>query len=116
VVSGLGIVSWIAFGALVGWTVGFLAGTDRRQGWLEHVAVGVAGAFVGGVAVGLLTGREVRFGWNGGSFVVATVGSLALLLILRLVRRAGALWRGRRSGHAGDAPRWGARDGGRGPG
>ena len=46
------------------------------------------GAFLGGFLFGLLTGRGTRFDWNIGSFVVAAVGAVVLLFILRLVRRA----------------------------
>jgi uncharacterized membrane protein YeaQ/YmgE (transglycosylase-associated protein family) len=37
---------------------------------------------------GLITGRPTYFEWSIGSFVVAVIGAVALLFILRLVRRA----------------------------
>jgi uncharacterized membrane protein YeaQ/YmgE (transglycosylase-associated protein family) len=86
--SGLGIISWIIFGALAGWVASMIAGTNREQGWLENIIVGIIGAFLGGILFGLLTGRGTTFGWNVGSFVVAVIGAVALLFILRLVRRA----------------------------
>ncbi len=86
--SAFGILSWIVFGALAGWVASLIAGTNRGQGWLENIIVGIIGAFVGGFLFGLLTGRETYFAWSIGSFVVAVIGALVLLFLLRLIRRA----------------------------
>ncbi len=86
--SGLGIISWIIFGALAGWVASLIAGTNREQGWLENIIVGIIGAFLGGFLFGLLTGRGTYFDWNVGSFVVSVIGAVVSLFMLRLVRRA----------------------------
>jgi uncharacterized membrane protein YeaQ/YmgE (transglycosylase-associated protein family) len=86
--SGLGIISWIIFGALAGWVASLLAGTNRDQGWLENIIVGIIGAFLGGLLFSPLTGRGTYCDWNVGSFVVAVIGAVVSLFILRLVRRA----------------------------
>ena len=86
--SGLGIISWIIFGALAGWVASMIAGTNREQGWLENIIVGISGAFLGGFLFSLLTGRGTYFDWNIGSFVGAVIGAIVLLFILRLIRRA----------------------------
>ena len=86
--SAFGILSWIVFGALAGWVASLIAGTNRGQGWLANIIVGIIGAFVGGFLFGLLTGRETYFAWSIGSFVVAVIGALVLLFLLRLIRRA----------------------------
>ena len=84
----MGILSWIIFGALAGWVASMIAGTNREQGWLENIIVGGIGAFLGGFLFSLLTGRQTNFDWNVGSFVVAVIGALVLLFILRMIRRA----------------------------
>ena len=86
--SGLGIISWIIFGALAGWVASLIAGTNREQGWSENIIVGIIGAFLGGLLFSPLTGRGTYFDWNVGSFVVAVIGAVVSLFILRLVRRA----------------------------
>jgi uncharacterized membrane protein YeaQ/YmgE (transglycosylase-associated protein family) len=85
--EGLGIVSWIIFGALAGWVASFLAGTHREQGCLTNIVVGIVGALIGGFLYGAFTGQRLIYGWNLGSFVVAVIGAVVLLVLLRLVRR-----------------------------
>ena len=85
----MGIISWIIFGAIAGWIASMIAGTNQSQGWLENIIVGIVGALIGGFLFGLLTGRSVDFGiFDIGSFVVAVIGALVLLFVLRLFRRA----------------------------
>ncbi|NLG28082.1 MAG: GlsB/YeaQ/YmgE family stress response membrane protein [Chloroflexi bacterium] len=83
----MGILSWILFGALSGWLASIVAGTNRRQGLIMDIIVGVIGAFVGGLAMQLITGRGFDFGWNLTSFLVAVVGAVVLLLLFGRRRR-----------------------------
>ncbi|HET8522802.1 MAG TPA: GlsB/YeaQ/YmgE family stress response membrane protein [Thermomicrobiales bacterium] len=82
----MGIVTWIIFGAIAGWAAAKLAGDDRVEGCLTNIVIGVAGAIIGGGIYELATGRKWDFGFNVGSFAVAVVGAIVLLVLLRLIR------------------------------
>jgi uncharacterized membrane protein YeaQ/YmgE (transglycosylase-associated protein family) len=83
----MGIIAWIIFGALAGWAAGKLAGTDDQMGCLSNIFVGIAGAFIGGALYKLATDEKWDFRFNVPSFIVAVVGSIVLLALLRVVRR-----------------------------
>ncbi len=82
----MGWLAWIIFGALAGWVASLIAGTDRQQGCLVNIVVGIIGSFIGGILVQFLTGRPFDFGFNLSSFIVAVIGAVVLLVIVRLVR------------------------------
>jgi uncharacterized membrane protein YeaQ/YmgE (transglycosylase-associated protein family) len=83
----MGILSWVVFGALAGWVASIIMGTNRRQGCITDIIVGVVGAFIGGLLMHLLTNQGTDFGWNWRSFMVAVVGSVILLAITGARRR-----------------------------
>jgi uncharacterized membrane protein YeaQ/YmgE (transglycosylase-associated protein family) len=84
----MGIIAWIIFGALAGWVAGKLAGTDDQMGCLSNIFIGVAGAGIGGVLYKVLTDEPWDWSFNISSFLVAVVGSIVLLALLRFIRRA----------------------------
>jgi uncharacterized membrane protein YeaQ/YmgE (transglycosylase-associated protein family) len=86
----LGIVSWVVFGLVAGVVAKLLMPGRDPGGCIITMLLGVAGAFVGGFLYRLLTGREVFFRFDLGSFAVAVVGAVVILAIYRLVaaRRA----------------------------
>ncbi len=79
----MSIIAWIVFGAIAGWIASIIAGTNRRQGCLTNIVVGVIGAFVGGLLMEIITGRGFSFDFSLPSFVVAILGAVVLLLIFR---------------------------------
>jgi uncharacterized membrane protein YeaQ/YmgE (transglycosylase-associated protein family) len=83
----MGIVAWLVFGAIAGWIASMIAGTNERQGCLLNIIVGIVGAFLGGFFYSLLTGRQLDFGFDVTSFIVAIVGAVILLFIVTGARR-----------------------------
>jgi uncharacterized membrane protein YeaQ/YmgE (transglycosylase-associated protein family) len=81
------VLGWIIFGAIVGWIASIIMGRNDRQGCLMNVIVGIIGAFIGGAVMGLLTQQQFSFGFNCGSFIVAILGAIVLLLIVGWFQR-----------------------------
>ncbi len=82
----MGIILWIVFGALVGWIASMIMKTDGEQGPILNIVVGIIGAVLGGWIMSLL-GQGGVSGFNLYSFVVALVGAIALIAIVKAVRK-----------------------------
>lgn len=80
----MNIILWLVLGALAGW-IGSLLVRGTGLGLLGDIVVGIVGAFIGGFVVSLFGGTGVT-GFNIWSLVVAVIGAIVLLLIVRLVR------------------------------
>jgi uncharacterized membrane protein YeaQ/YmgE (transglycosylase-associated protein family) len=81
----MGIILWIVFGAIAGWIASVITGS--REGLLLDIAVGIVGAVIGGWVMSLFGNAGVT-GFNLYSFIVAILGSVILLFIVKAVRRA----------------------------
>lgn len=79
----MNILAWIIFGALAGWIASMIAGTNDQQGAVGNIIIGIIGAFIGG-ALFQTFGASGVTGFNVTSLVVATIGAVVLLFILRL--------------------------------
>ncbi len=77
---------YIIFGGLVGWVASMLMGTDGQQGIILNVVVGIVGAVLGSWIFGLLGLGGAITGFNLGSFVVALIGAVVLIALLKAVR------------------------------
>jgi len=80
----VGIISWILVGLLAGLLAKLIMPGDDPGGIIVTVLIGVAGAFVGGLVVGLLGGTGVT-GFNVWSILIATLGAIILLAVYRLL-------------------------------
>ncbi|AKM80136.1 MAG: transglycosylase [Candidatus Saccharibacteria bacterium GW2011_GWC2_44_17] len=78
----MGIIGWIVLGGLAGWVASMIS--KENGGLLKNIIVGIIGAFIGGFVFSTLGGSEVT-GFNFYSFIVALVGALILIFLLRLV-------------------------------
>jgi uncharacterized membrane protein YeaQ/YmgE (transglycosylase-associated protein family) len=84
--SAMNVLLWILFGALVGWIASLIMKTNRQQGTLIDIIVGVVGAVIGGFLFETL-GRTGVTGFNLYSMFVAVIGAIILLAIVKAVRR-----------------------------
>lgn len=82
----LSILFWIIFGAIAGWIASSIIGEGSHvNGWM-NVAVGIVGSVIGGLLFNTLGGAGVT-GFNLYSLVVAVIGAIVLLGIVRMIRR-----------------------------
>ncbi len=76
------LIVWI----LIGLIAGFIAEvvTKGNQSWVMNIVVGIVGAILGGWLSSLITGRDVT-GLDPVSIVIAAIGAILLVLIVRAV-------------------------------
>jgi uncharacterized membrane protein YeaQ/YmgE (transglycosylase-associated protein family) len=86
----MGWLAWLVVGAVAGWLGSLVMKTNRQQGLLQDILIGIVGAFVGGYLFRALGTTGVT-GFNLWSVFVAFVGAVALLLVIRLFTRSGVL-------------------------
>ncbi len=81
----MGILAWIIVGLIAGW----LAGAVMRgggYGLVGDIIIGIIGALIGGFLAGYLFGIPNAInGLNVGSIIVAFLGAIVLIAILRAV-------------------------------
>ena len=83
----MSIIAWIVIGALAGWLASIIMKRNDSMNWFENIVVGVLGALAGGFLYGLLTDSDFTGGFNIGTLLIATIGSIILLAIYGAVRR-----------------------------
>jgi uncharacterized membrane protein YeaQ/YmgE (transglycosylase-associated protein family) len=81
----MGIIIWIIFGAIVGWIASLIMGTN--EGLILDIIIGIVGAVVGGWLMSFF-GKVGVTGFNLYSFLVAIIGAVVLITIIKTLRRA----------------------------
>lgn len=82
----MGILTWIVVGAVSGWLAGQVL-KGRGLGLFGDVAVGVVGAILGGWLAGTFFNvPNAISGYNVTTFVVAFLGSVIVLFLVRMLR------------------------------
>jgi uncharacterized membrane protein YeaQ/YmgE (transglycosylase-associated protein family) len=85
----MNLLLWIIVGGIIGWIASMIMDTDREQGILLNIVVGVVGAFVAGMFLSPLLGvgtiNDSNFSLP--SLLVSLVGAVILLAIVNLFRR-----------------------------
>ncbi len=82
----MGILSWLVLGLVVGALAKLLMPGKDPGGMLVTIAIGIAGALIGG-GVGSLLGLGEVSGFDLMSLALATGGALLLLIAYRLFKR-----------------------------
>jgi len=78
----MGFLSWILFGLVAGAVARMAVPGRQASGCIATLAVGLAGALIGGFVGELLFDQEIEFGWDLGPFLLAVGGAVALLVLL----------------------------------
>ena len=76
-------IGWLVIGGLAGWLASLVMGTNRQQGLMTDIILGIVGAFIGGGVLSLL-GMGEGFGYQGFdlmSLVSAFVGAVIVLFV-----------------------------------
>ncbi len=85
----INLIIWLVVGGIIGWVASMLMKTDGQQSTLIDIVVGVAGAFIAGLVLtpmlGIGTINDSNFSLP--SLLVSLVGAVALLAIVRALRR-----------------------------
>ncbi len=79
----MGILAWIIVGLIAGWLAGLVM-RGHGYGLLGNIVIGIVGALIGGFLAGaLFNTADVVNGINIGSIVVAFLGAIVLIAIVR---------------------------------
>ena len=81
----MGIVSFLVFGLVAGLVARLVTPGRQAIGCLPTIAVGIAGAFLGGLIGQVVLGHSVHASWSWGPFLLAVAGAVILLLVLEAV-------------------------------
>jgi uncharacterized membrane protein YeaQ/YmgE (transglycosylase-associated protein family) len=80
----MGFFMWILFGFIVGWAANIVMNT-RRRGLFKNIIVGLLGALIGGW-LGTLAGVGTITEFSFQGFLMATLGAIILIAVLRTLR------------------------------
>jgi len=78
----MNIILWLILGGIAGWLASLVV-RGTGLGIIGDIVVGIIGGFIGGFIVSLFGGAGVT-GFNIWSLIVAVIGAVVLLLIVRL--------------------------------
>jgi uncharacterized membrane protein YeaQ/YmgE (transglycosylase-associated protein family) len=82
----MNFIIWLVVGGLVGWVASIVMGTNRQQGILMNVIVGILGAFLAGIVLtpyfGISTINQSNFSLP--ALLVSLVGAIILLAVVSL--------------------------------
>ncbi len=81
----MSILGWAIFGLIAGFVASKIV-NDRGQGCILNIALGLAGALVGGFLFHLIDpASDLRFHFNFRSFLVAIGGAIVVLFVYHAI-------------------------------
>lgn len=87
----MNFIIWLIVGGLVGWVASMVMGTNRQQGLLMNIIVGIVGAFLAGIVLipyfGISTINQNNFSLP--ALLVSLGGAVVLLFVVSLFTRRG---------------------------
>jgi len=87
----MNFIIWLIIGGIVGWLASMVMRTNRQQGLILNIVVGIVGAFVAGLVLtpllGISTINQNNFSLPG--VLVSVVGAIILLAVVSLFRGGG---------------------------
>jgi len=83
----MGLVTWIIFGALIGWVASLIMKKSSEMGVVANIIIGAIGAALGGWIASML-GLGTVTGFNIYSILIAVGGACLLLWIIGMYQRA----------------------------
>ena len=88
----INFIVWLIVGGIIGWLASKVMRTDKQQGLILNVVVGIVGAFLGGFLLSRLfnsaTINQCDFSLSG--LLLSFLGALILLAIVNLFTRGRA--------------------------
>jgi uncharacterized membrane protein YeaQ/YmgE (transglycosylase-associated protein family) len=72
----VGLIGWIVLGAAAGWIASLINKTNREQGWIGNIVLGIVGALVGGFLWNLIVDEDNVIDFSVGSLIIAVIGAL----------------------------------------
>ena len=88
----MGIIIWLVIGGVIGWLASMVMKTDKQQGMILNVVVGIVGAMIGGLLIAPLLGSGTinRMDFSIPGLLASFIGACILLALVNMVNRGRA--------------------------
>lgn len=88
----MNIIIWLIVGGVIGWLASKVMGTDKQQGVILNVVVGIVGAMLAGLVIApLLPGLTINQGdFSVMGLLISFLGALLLLAIVNFFQKGRA--------------------------
>lgn len=82
----MSIIAWIILGLIVAILGKWIMSSRENSGFIMTVALGIAGALIGGFIGNHLLGLDIQTGFSIKSLALSTLGAVLLLYIYRKIK------------------------------